>query len=428
MSIRNFIKENYKKKFIKNFLTLFSGSVAAQLILFAIIPILTRLYPENLFGILFIFSSLTSILKIIASLRFELSIVLPEKDEHAVNLLVIAVIINLIINLFFFFLIFLFFNFISDVSGKNTIGYWIYFVPLSSFFLGFFEIMSYWNNRKEEYKKISYGKMSKSAVIAGSQTGLKYFFDSGNGLIAGILIGQAFSAFFLFFISLKSITVNLKYVSLKKSRALIRKYKDVPLFNTLISGLNTLSNQIPFLLLGKYFGLEIVAFYGMAGKVIMTPTGMVAQSVGQVFYKTATEIKNKKGNLYGFVKKTYLNLAKLIIIPALIIFVSTFFFEFLFGKGWGKAGVYAAVMLPWISIAFLNRPVSWIITVLNKQRIVSVFDFVLLIFRFLSIYLSYKLLFDGFFAVTMYSLVGFLFGIFMLFWLLNIAKKSDNAY
>ena len=288
--------------------------------------------------------------------------------------------------------------------------------------------MSYWNNRTEHYKKISSGKITKSAVIVGSQTSLKYFSTSGNGLIAGALIGQAFSAFLLFFISIKSIKNNIKYVSIKNSRALVKKYKDVPLYNTLLSGLNTLSNQIPFLLLGKYFGLEVVAFYGMAGKVIMTPTGMVAQSVGQVFYKTATDIKNKNGDLYGFVKKTYLNLAKLIILPVIIIFISTFFFDFFFGKDWGKAGLYAAVMLPWISIAFLNRPVSWIITILNKQKFVSIFDFLLLIFRFLSIYLSYKLLFNGVFAVTMYSLTGFLFGIFMLFWLLRMSKKSENAY
>ncbi len=428
MSIRNFIKENYKKKFVRNFFTLFSGSLIGQLILFAFIPVLSRLYSEELFGILFIFTSLTSILKIIASLRFELSIVLPEKDEHAVNLLVIAVIINILINLMFFFLIFFFYDVFSTVSGENTIGKLIYFVPLSSFFLGFFEIMSYWNNRKEAYKKISYGKISKSAVIVGSQTGLKYYSYSGNGLIAGVLTGQAFSAFLLFFISFKSISKNLKYVSIKKIFALVRKYKDVPLFNTLLSGLNTLSNQIPFLLLGKYFGLEIVAFYGMAGKVIMTPTGMVAQSIGQVFYKTATDIKNSGGNLYNFVKKTYLNLAKLIIIPLIIIFISTFFFGFLFGKNWEKAGIYAAVMLPWISIAFLNRPVAWIITILNKQRVVTVFDFSLLILRFLSIYVSYKLLFSGLFAVTMYSAVGFLFGIFMMFWLLKIAKNSNKAY
>ncbi len=427
MSLRNFIRENYKKKFVKNFLTLFTGSVTGQFILFAFIPVLTRLYSEELFGILFVFSSLTSILKIIASLRFELSIVLPKTDKEAVNLFVVAFIINVLINLFFLLLFALFYNVLTGFY-REEIGYWLYFVPLSSFFLGFFEIVSYWNNRREEYKKISSGNISKSIVIAGSQTSLKYFSDSGNGLITGSLIGQGFSAFFLFFLSLKSLRKNLKYVSLKDSLFLIKKYKDVPLFNTILGGLNTLSNQIPFLLLGKYYGLEVVAFYGMAGKVIMTPTGLVAQSVGKVFYKTATDIKNNNGDLFVFVKKTYLNLAKLIIIPALIIFISTFFFEDIFGKGWKDAGLYAAVMLPWISVAFLNRPVAWIITILNKQKIVTFFDSLLLILRFLAIFLSYKLMFNGFFAVTAYSSVGFLFGIFMLFWLLKTAKNYKNAY
>ncbi len=428
MSLKDFIRENYKKKFVKNFLTLFSGSVAGQLILFAFIPVLTRLYPEELFGILFVFSSITNILKIIASLRFELSIVLPKTEKEAINLFVVAFVINLIINLFFFFLIFLFFDVITNFYKENNIGNWLYYVPLSSFFLGFFEILSYWNNRTENYKKISYGKITKSIVITGSQTSLKYVSASGNGLIAGSITGQGFSAFFLLFLSIKSLAQNFKYVSIKESIRLIKKYKDVPLFNTLLSGLNTLSNQIPFLLLGKYFGLEVVAFYGMAGKVIMTPTGLVAQSVGQIFYKTATDIKNNNGDLYAFVKKTYSNLAKLIIIPVLLLFISAFFFENIFGKGWKDAGLYAAVMLPWISISFLNRPVAWIITILNKQKTVIIFDSILLILRFLSIYVSYKLLFSGFISVSIYSGVGFLFGIFMLFWLLKTARNYKNAY
>ena len=428
MSLKNYILNKLENKFVRNFLTLFTGSVLGQAILFGFSPILTRLYSKEIFGILFTFASLSTILQVIASLRFEMSIVLPKKDKHAINLFVIAMVINLILNLFFFLLTVLLYDVFRELSGENDIGIWFYFVPLSSFLIGSFEIISSWNNRIENYKKISYAKVSKSIMTVGSQLSFKYIKFTANGLVVGSLIGQFLSVIFIFVISLKSIIKNLKYFSVKRTIVLVKRYKDIPLYNTLIGALNTLSNQIPFLLLGKYFGAEIVALYGMAARVIMTPIGLIAQSIGTVFYKTASDIVNNKGDIYSFVKKTYLNLAKLIAVPVILIFIATFFFEFVFGEGWGKAGLFAAILLPWLTIAFLNNPVSWIITVLNKQKTVSMFDLILLIFRFLSIYLAHIFLFDDVFAIAMYSLTGFLFGIFMLFYLLHIAKTVHKTY
>jgi len=244
----------------------------------------------------------------------------------------------------------------------------------------------------------------------------------------GVIIGQFVSYIYIIFFSVKSISKNLKYLSVKKSIVLIKKYKDIPLYNTLLTSLNTISNQIPILLLAKYFGAESAAYYGIASRVVMTPMGLISESVGQVFYKTSSDIINKNKKLFTFVKKTYFNLAKIAVLPVIIIFVSTYFFDIFFGETWYKAGQYTRIMLPWLTIAFLNRPVSWLIVVLNKQKIISLFDFILLILRFLAIYLSYKLMFGEIVAIYSYSLVGFLFGIFIFFYLLYISKSDNKIY
>jgi len=423
-----FIKNKLKHKFVKNVLTLFSGSVLSQAILFAFIPVLTRLYPEEVFGLFFIYTSLTEILRVIASLQFERAIVLPKNDTHAINLLAIALIINLLINLLFFLLIFLFYEIIIEISSEDNIGKWFYYIPLSSFLLGSFEAFSFWNNRLESYKIISFAKISKSTTVGTSQIFLKYLNFQSSGLFMGVIIGQFVSYIYIIFFSVKSISKNLKYLSVKKSIVLIKKYKDIPLYNTLLTSLNTISNQIPILLLAKYFGAESAAYYGIASRVVMTPMGLISESVGQVFYKTSSDIINKNKKLFTFVKKTYFNLAKIAVLPVIIIFVSTYFFDIFFGETWYKAGQYTRIMLPWLTIAFLNRPVSWLIVVLNKQKIISLFDFILLILRFLAIYLSYKLMFGEIVAIYSYSLVGFLFGIFIFFYLLYISKSDNKIY
>ncbi len=426
MQVLKFIKDKFKIKFVRQFLTLFTGSVLGQVILFALSPILSRMYAKEIFGMLFTFTSLSAVLQVVASLKLGFASVLPQKDSHAINLFVLAMFVNIILNLFFFFLVFLFYDTILQISGENNLGKWFYFVPLSSFLIGFFEIVSYWDNRMEDYKKISYAKISKSLTTGRSQLLLNFIKNITNGLITGSLLGQGLSAIIIFGLSFKSVIFNLKYFSLIRTIVLLRKYRDIPVFNTLIAALNTLSNQIPFILLGKYFGAETVAFYGMAARVVQTPMGLIANSAGQVFYKTASDIINKKDDIFGFVKKTYLNLGKLIILPVIGLFVGSFFFDFIFGQGWEQAGLYAAILLPWLTVAFLNSPVSWLITVLNKQKTVFFFDMVLLIMRFLSIYLSYKLLFGEITAVAMYSMTGFLFGIFMFFYLIKISKSQNT--
>ena len=50
-------------------------------------PVLTRLYGPEAFGFLALFTSITSIIGVVACMRCELAIMLPKTDEEAANLL-----------------------------------------------------------------------------------------------------------------------------------------------------------------------------------------------------------------------------------------------------------------------------------------------------------------------------------------------------
>ena len=77
----------HKTSFAGDVLKLVSGTTLAQAIGILITPILTRLYAPEAFGTLALFTSITSILSVIACMRYELAIMLPESDEEAANLL-----------------------------------------------------------------------------------------------------------------------------------------------------------------------------------------------------------------------------------------------------------------------------------------------------------------------------------------------------
>src|SRR5256885_405341 len=76
--------------FARSVLTLASGTAAAQALLALSLPVLTRLYTPADYGALAVFSSTITVLLVLASLRFELAIPLPESDEDAASLLALS--------------------------------------------------------------------------------------------------------------------------------------------------------------------------------------------------------------------------------------------------------------------------------------------------------------------------------------------------
>jgi lipopolysaccharide exporter len=423
-----FITEKLRLSFVKNVLTLLTGSVLGQGIMLLFMPLLTRLYPEEVFGLFFVYTSTSAILRIIAGLRFEMSIILPKNDAHAFNLLVFAVGINTFINLVFAGIVFIFGAVINDLLGENSMGNMLYFLPLSSFLLGSFEIFSYWNNRLEAYKKISFPRVYKSVAMGSAQSGFSFWDVIGNGLITGQIFGQFTAAFGIFLHSYKSLKSNAASFSLKKGCLLLKKYKSIPLFNSLISIYDVTSKHLPLLMLAAFFGPETAAFFGLAQKIIATPMGMVGQAISQVFFKQASDTYNRTKSLSAFTNKTYKNMFKLAVLPFICLFVLSYFFEYIFGGNWDTAGEYARYLLPWLFLGFINRPVFSVITILNKQKVVSFYNLALLIMRVSAVYIGYKVFDSALSAIVLLSAAGVIFNLFMFFYLNHISKSVKEAY
>ena len=414
------IKSN---EFVKNVLTLFTGSAFAQGILFAISPFLTRFYTAEVLGVFFIYSAIIMISSIIATLQYEMAIVLEEDDKMIINILSLSIFVTFLVSCFSFAFIYLFEEIILILLKSQMIKKFIYFLPLSIFLVGSFQSFSYWLNRNKDYKKIAYGKVSKSTSIAIVQLFGALFKNNQFFLIIGLILGQLFSVSLIFYLIFKDLKKDIAFISLKKMLFLAKKYKKIPLFNTSLSGINMLSNQLPLFLLNFFYGANTAAFYGLSNRVVNAPLGLIAQSVSQVFYQKADEIVKTKKNLYAFVKNTYKNLLKVAILPFAISLLITPFFGFIFGEEYSEVGTYTQILLAWMFISFLNLPITYMITVLNKQDEMIYYEIFLLIFRFLALSFGYIFYRNVYMSLFFFSLVGVCFSSFMLFYLLRISKK-----
>ena len=187
-----------KSDFSKNVLTLLTGTSIAQAIPIAISPVLTRIYTPNDFGIYALYMSLASILSVISTGRYELSLLLPKKDEDAFSLLSLSLFLSFLFSIFIS-IIFYFFNVqIVLILGNPNIERWLYFIPISIFFTGLFQTLTYWSNRNKQYKTIAKGRVSQSSGTAISNLILSLNNSNGKGLIIGGIIGRITGSLYIF--------------------------------------------------------------------------------------------------------------------------------------------------------------------------------------------------------------------------------------
>ena len=75
--------------------------------------------------------AITTIIAVFVTGRYELAIMLPKKDENAVDILILSLIISLVVSLISFLIIFFFNPQITKILGSQEISRWLYLVPCS---------------------------------------------------------------------------------------------------------------------------------------------------------------------------------------------------------------------------------------------------------------------------------------------------------
>ena len=170
-----FQKLNFKSEFSQNVFTVITGTTVAQGIPILISPLLTRIYTPEDFGLFALFLSITAIFGSVSAGKYELAIMLPKKQDEALNIFVIGFVVTFVISISLFILIFLFNDYFSNILGNTKINQWLYFVPLAVFFIGIWNLLNYFNNRVKNYKNIKNANILKSLTLAFLQLSIGFF-------------------------------------------------------------------------------------------------------------------------------------------------------------------------------------------------------------------------------------------------------------
>ena len=108
-----------KSEFSHNVLTLMTGTTIAQAIPIAISPILTRIYTPEDFGVFALFLAITGVFSVVASGRYELALMLPRKEEDAINIFALGMMIIVLLTGVLFLTVFLFHTYLVDILNNE---------------------------------------------------------------------------------------------------------------------------------------------------------------------------------------------------------------------------------------------------------------------------------------------------------------------
>ena len=408
-----------KSEFTRNVLTLMTGTTIAQAIPIAISPILTRLYTPEDFGVFALFLSISGLFSIISTGRYELVIMSPKSNKEAINILVLSIIISCIISIISFFIIFFLYDDILKFVNNKNIGKWLYFIPFTVFFVGLYQSLNFWFNRKKQYKILATNRV----IQTGSNSAMSLLFGFNKfsfGLIWGYLFGFIISSIRLFLIFIKEDNKLNKYINRNTMLKVLKKYKKMPIYNlpnAFIDGLRVSGINI---LISQFFSTAILGQFSMAFKMVQAPMGLIGGSISQVFFQKVS-VSNKQ-DLYN-IALSLIKKATLIALPIfLFIFIyAPYLFTFIFGEKWELAGKITSILTPWLFLNFITSPLSTLFIVINKQNLLLIFSIFYMIIPLLIIYLFHDYEILSLFIILSFSMTILLF-IFIIM-ILFLTKK-----
>ena len=373
--------------FRSDVLKMVTGSSLARIITILITPLITRIYSPAAYGLFGIFSSIITILSVLACLRYDITIVLPETDREAKNLFGVSVSFSFLIALLSFPILMINREWISTFLNTPEIGQYIWVIPIVILLNGFFSSFNYWNTRKKKFGVISITVFVRSLITSLAQLTAGYigYMMAGSLIYASVFgLSVGVLTYFVMF-GLEDILSLLRSLDFQEMIMGIQRYKRFPQFDLWARLLNSISWQLPSLLLSSYFSTDIVGYYTLGMNLIRVPMSMIGTSIGQVFLQRAASAKNE-GNLKVLVERIFRKLVRYSLIPALILtFIGKDLFIIVFGIEWSEAGVFVQLLSVWTFFWFISSPLSSLFRVLEKQRMSLLINIGILLTRILSI-------------------------------------------
>lgn len=390
-----------KGGFVRSVATLTLGTVFSQMLALAAMPALTRIYTPADFGLLAIFTAISSLVSIAITLRYETAVLPAKTDEESATVVLLS-----LACIFTFGLLMVAISMLLPASAlrlifaENRIGPWLPVAVLTAISTAILATIQSWLNRKKRYQQMASQRIAQSAAIVG----LGLLFGTVLKQEQGLLLAQVAGSVMTAVIALWFARSAAKKWRCSDIKSVAHIHANAPKYLLLTALLDTFTFQLPVILIANWFGQDMAGQFSMAWRVLTLPMGLVGAAIGQVFLQRFAQMQREPQVAKYLLKKTWRTLFFFGFFPmASIFFFGEYLFQWALGDSWGEAGRIASVLAPMLLAMLISAPTSGTYIVLGLQRYNLIFGVVTFIYRPLCLLLGYL---SGNFMIALQFWVG----------------------
>jgi lipopolysaccharide exporter len=424
-NLRSIFSKIRRSAFVKNLLIVMSGTALAQILGYALSPLISRLYSPSDFGVYGSFAAVAVIIATISTLDYSLAVMLPKNKDDAMHLFVLSCLLTAIISAVCLIICVLAPGFVQGLIKAP--GIWLLvLLVLGILIAGLNLAFQAWCIRIKSFKHTSASQVIRSMTTNGTQLGLGYLKGGPSALVFGGFLGEALASVNLARVVSRDLRTLREDFRWKRMCQLAKEYRDFPIYSASTNLINSVSLNLPIFLLTHFFGIATAGAYAFGNRILSAPMGLVQRALRQVLYQKASETHNAGGRLFLLYLKFTVGLFAIGFLPSLIFIIwAPEIFTWIFGAQWHTAGIFAQSLILWLLFMFCSLPATLTARIARMQRQMFLFNLALLILRSFALIMG-GLYLSAAYSVMLYSVVGSLMNVVFIFMIGFALKKKEG--
>ena len=379
-----------KKSFFKDIIKMVSGTGLSQVIAFAFLPLISRLFLPEEFATQALFLQIIGLLVALLSLKLEQFILFPKDHSVSVSLIFVLFVICLINIVFYFIFLYFFGSYIYETYKLGPTYLW-YLLPFCSAVMVISLGLQVFLQKFEQYTYAAMSDIVNKSSYVLSIFILYYFFKVPHILIFALIFGFLFKFCYLLKYSAPLIREYVYEFDLMLSNAYLnfKKYFSKAIYFTFSDILVAVNGIILSLFISNFFGLDFFGSWAFVQATLYAPTAIAGNAAGQVYMQRASSLHNKNKAF----KKVFITTFKFLFLLSLPIFILIIFFgidiyTLIFGNNWYIAGKMASIMAISFFFGFISNPLARSSLIVNKKYFLIFINAVRLFISILLILIS----------------------------------------
>ena len=297
------------------------GSAVGQGLVVVASPILTRFYDPHDFGLFGSFNAIVTTIIAASTLMFHQAIVIVDGDRDSVTSTALCLSVATSFALGSAGGALLLHGWLTRVFGPALAVSLCCFGPIAIFAAALFITLQSVCIRRQWFKPLAFYQVVRSALVVIFQLSLWVTWPNLYGLIIGQLLGQILALFVfarVWSFLLEALSATRHFGAM---RHVAVRYSHFAIYGAPQAMLNSLSGNVPTLLLTAYFGANETGLFWLAYRMLILPNLVLVESMRSVLFQKLNEVHLSGESMQPLMRKAALQLAMLCGPIALILLV-----------------------------------------------------------------------------------------------------------